>query len=138
MQCKKTANLEHILSSCRVSLTEGRFRWRHDQVLARLADGLEKERKRKGTEAHDKGPHFISFLRSGEKVGMEDRGAGILGMAKGWEMRVDLGRQLKFPEEIAVTSLRPDIVLWSQSTKQVALIELTVRAEAREVPGSDY
>lgn len=41
-------------------------------------------------------------------------------------MRVDLGRQLKFPEEIAVTSLRLDIVLWSQATRQVALIELTV------------
>ena len=46
-------------------------------------------------------------------------------------MRVDLGRQLKFPEEIAITSLRPDIVLWSQSTKQVALIELTVPWEER-------
>ncbi len=34
-------------------------------------------------------------------------------------MRVDLGRQLKFPEEIVVTSLRPDIVLWSQATMQV-------------------
>lgn len=62
---------------------------------------------------------------------MEDRGAGILGTAKDWEMRVDLGRQLKFPEEIAVISLRLDIVLWSQSTKQVTLIELTVPWEGR-------
>ncbi len=46
-------------------------------------------------------------------------------------MRVDLGRQLKFPEEIAVTSLRPDIVLWSQATRQVALIKLTVPWEER-------
>ncbi len=46
-------------------------------------------------------------------------------------MRVDLGRQLKFPEEIVVTSLRPDIVLWSQATMQVALIELTVPWEER-------
>lgn len=130
-QCKRPANLEHILSSCRASLTEGRFRWRHDQVLARLADGLEKERKRKGTKAQDKGPRFIGFLRPGEKAGKQDRCAGILGTAKDWEMRVDLGRQLKFPEEIAITSLRPDIVLWSQTTKQVALIELTVPWEER-------
>lgn len=52
-------------------------------------------------------------------------------MAKDWEMRVDLGRQLKFPEEIAVTSLRPDIMLWSQTSKQVALIELRVPWEER-------
>lgn len=32
-------------------------------------------------------------------------------------MRVGLGRQLKFPEETAVTSLRPDIVLWSKQNK---------------------
>ncbi len=125
-QCKRPANLEHILSSCRAGLTEGRFRWRHDQVLAQLADGLEKERKRKRTKVQDKGPRFIGFLRPGEKAGKEDRCSGILGTAEDWEMRVDLRRQLKFPEEIAVTSLRPDIVLWSQATRQVALIELTV------------
>ncbi|KAJ7995782.1 hypothetical protein DPEC_G00248160 [Dallia pectoralis] len=112
-------------------LTEGRFRWRHDQVLAQLADGLEKERKRKRTKAQDKGPRFICFLRPGEKAGKEYRHLGILGTADDWEMRVDLGRQLKFPEKIAVTSLRPDIVLWSQTTRQVALIELTVPWEER-------
>ncbi|KAJ8017190.1 hypothetical protein DPEC_G00015180 [Dallia pectoralis] len=61
--CKRPASLEHILSSCRAGLTEGRFRWRHDQVLAQLADGLEKERKRKRTKAQDKGP--VSFASSG-------------------------------------------------------------------------
>lgn len=131
MQCKTPANLEHILSSCQESLTEGRFRWRHDQVLAQLNDGLEKERKPNGTKAQDKGHRFIGFLRPGEKAGKEDRCSGILGTAKDWEMRLDLGRQLKFPEEIAVTSLQPDIVLWSQASKQVALIELTVPWEER-------
>ncbi|KAJ7998421.1 hypothetical protein DPEC_G00204760 [Dallia pectoralis] len=90
--CKRPANLEHILSSCRAGLTEG---------------------------------------RPGEKAGKEYRYLGILGTADDWEMRVDLGRQLKFPEKIAVTSLRLDIVLWSQTTWQVALIELTVPWEER-------
>lgn len=35
-------------------------------------------------------------------------------------------KQLKFLKQIAHTSLRPDIVLWSKGTKQVVLIELTV------------
>ena len=51
VHCKRPANLEHILSSCRAGLTEGRFRWRHEQVQVRLADGLEKERKWKGIKA---------------------------------------------------------------------------------------
>ena len=41
-------------------------------------------------------------------------------------MRVDIDRQLQFPREITITSLRPDIVAWSTKVKAVALIELTV------------
>ena len=35
--CGRTANLEHILSSCHSSLADGKFRWCHDQILAQLA-----------------------------------------------------------------------------------------------------
>ena len=66
---------------------------------------MEKERKQKRTTAQDKGPRFICFLRPGEKADKEDRCSGILSTAQDWEMRVDLRRQLKFPEEIAVTNL---------------------------------
>lgn len=46
-------------------------------------------------------------------------------------MRADLKKQLKFPEEIAHTSLRPDIVLRSKDTKQVVIMERTVPWEER-------
>lgn len=46
-------------------------------------------------------------------------------------MRADLKKQLKFPEEIAHTSLRPDIVLWSKDTKQVVIMERMVPWEER-------
>lgn len=59
------------------------------------------------------------------------RSRGILATAGDWEMRADLRRQLKFPEEMMSTSLRPDIVLWSKATKQVILVELTVPWEER-------
>ena len=39
--CGKPANLEHVLSSCRTALTEGRYTWRHNMVLKEVADGLE-------------------------------------------------------------------------------------------------
>ena len=49
---------------------------------------------------------------------------------------VDLDRKLKFPREVAVTILRPDILLVSESTKRIGLIELTVPSEERiEVSG---
>ncbi|TWW68227.1 hypothetical protein D4764_19G0000250 [Takifugu flavidus] len=36
--CKKRATLEHILGCCPKALGDGRYRWRHDQVLRTLAD----------------------------------------------------------------------------------------------------
>ena len=41
-------------------------------------------------------------------------------------MLVDLGKKLKFPQEVTHTMLRPDIVMWSKSPKLVILVKLTV------------
>ncbi|XP_059360386.1 taste receptor type 1 member 3-like [Carassius carassius] len=49
-----------------------------------------------------------------------------LRLAHDWKMLADIGRQLVFPPEIATTTLRPDMVLWSLSLKKVFIIELTV------------
>uniref|UniRef100_A0A3P9HPZ5 G-protein coupled receptors family 2 profile 2 domain-containing protein n=1 Tax=Oryzias latipes TaxID=8090 RepID=A0A3P9HPZ5_ORYLA len=43
-----------------------------------------------------------------------------------WQMRVDLNQRLIFPSEIAATTLRPDLVLWSNSCRLAYIIELTV------------
>lgn len=55
----------------------------------------------------------------------------MLTSAQDWEMKVDLGRQLKFPETVAIMSLRPDMVLISEASKQIILFELTVPWEDR-------
>ncbi|XP_056314571.1 uncharacterized protein LOC130229674 [Danio aesculapii] len=127
--CGKQANLEHVLSACQSSLADGKFRWRHDKILSQLADGLEQARKK--VKQHSDGQCFIQFIRSGESIAAGRRRGGVLASAKDWEMRADLKKQLKYPEEIAQTSLRPDIVLWSRGTKQVVLIELTIPWEER-------
>ncbi len=41
-------------------------------------------------------------------------------------MRADLDRQLKFPQVITSTTLRPDIVPWSVPMRSVIMAELTV------------
>ena len=51
--------------------------------------------------------------------------------AQDWGLKVDLGKQLKFPGKVAVTTLRPDMVLLSEASKQVILLELTVPWEER-------
>ncbi|KAK0144509.1 hypothetical protein N1851_017138 [Merluccius polli] len=53
-------------------------------------------------------------IKASESAAAETRSKAVLAKASNWEMRVDLRKQLNFPEEITHTSLRPDIVLWSK------------------------
>lgn len=57
------------------------------------------------------------------------KGQGERKTATNWQLKVDLGKQLKFPQCIARMSLRPDFVLTPDSSKHVAIIELTVPQE---------
>lgn len=70
----------------------------------------------------------ITSARVGKKPTAAARttSSGLLAMVQDWELKVDLGRQLKFPETVTITSLRPDIVLISEASEQVILLELTV------------
>ena len=43
--CSGTATLRHILSGCKVSLSQGRYTWRHNQVLRSLVAGIEDANK---------------------------------------------------------------------------------------------
>ena len=126
--CKKPASLEHILSSCGAALADGRYKWRHDRVLAEIAACMESARKRKTSK--QSGAQFIHFVRPGQtKVSIQEK--SILGTACDWQMAADIGQVLHFPPEVTQTSLRPDVVLWSRATKSVVVIELTVPWEER-------
>ena len=54
---------------------------------------------------------------------------GIMTTDNDWLMREDLSMQLNFPQHIAISNLRPNIVLWSQPKRTVLLMELTVLHE---------
>jgi hypothetical protein len=125
--CGQRGTLEHILSSCKTALTQGRYRWRHDNVLRTLADILEKEKKKKRPKCT--GFTAISFVREGEMAQKTCKLTGILPQASDWELQVDLDRRLVFP--VVQTNLRPDIVLWSARGKKLVMIELTVPWEER-------
>ncbi|XP_051928401.1 uncharacterized protein LOC127604984 [Hippocampus zosterae] len=129
--CSKRGTLEHILGGCTRALGDGRYRWRHDQVLKTIAEaitaGLAWAKQFRPSNK------TIAFVRAGDKPTAASRtsSAGILTSARDWQLLVDLEKKLKFPSHIAVTTLRPDIVLVSESTKQAVLLELTVQWEDR-------
>ncbi|XP_061747756.1 uncharacterized protein LOC133545995, partial [Nerophis ophidion] len=128
--CQRRGTLEHILSCCPIALGEGRYRWRHDQVLKAIADAI-----CRGV-SHSKSLRPVkstAFIRAGEKStpAARDTSSSLLATARDWELSVDLGKQLKFPDVVAKRTLRPDIVLTSVASKQVILLELTVPWEDR-------
>lgn len=132
--CLTPATLKHILTGCKTSLTQGRYTWRHNQVLKSLAAALERKRTfinslPSSASRSSKAP---TFVQEGQKKPSSPpvRSEGQLAMALDWKMLVDIGQQLTFPLEIAATTLRPDLVLWSSSLKSVYIIELTVPWES--------
>ena len=122
--------LPHILSGCPFSLENGRWKYRHDNVLKVLLESLEKliEEKRNSVSPPEK---FIKFVKPGQSVGRGlMKSFGILNRAKDWILDADIGScNLVFPTEIFVTSSRPDIVIYSTSSKTVILIENTSGCE---------
>ena len=129
--CSKRGTLDHILSSCGVALSQGRYTWRHDQILKVLADALDQEKKAVSRRRVKK-KTVINFVKEGEVVKKShpsDR-YGLLDKPSDWKSEVDLDGRLLFPE-IVPTTLRPDMVLWSRETKMLIIIELTVHWEER-------
>ncbi|XP_069118938.1 uncharacterized protein [Argopecten irradians] len=122
--CGRPANLAHVLASYTVALADGRYTWRHDQILKEIAASLDSARKKK--RALTKGPKFINLVKAGAKGRSSVEGGWILATAADWQMRADIHQRMGFPEEVVSTPLRPDIVLWSQNSKQVLMVELAV------------
>ena len=132
--CKtEPANLRHILSSCKVALSEHRYTWRHNQVL--------KEVSRLVVELVSEVPQAtpvrqVRFVREGEQsIGTTtrscQRNTGILSSAVDWKVQTDIGSQLSIPRKIVDTNLRPDMIIVSESAKSIVLVELTVPWEDR-------
>ena len=130
--CGECGSLPHILSGCRVALAQGRYRWRHDQVLKEIAACVEGRKKSANEYPKERGQE-IKFVRQGEKKGKtEERSqTSYLDGASDWTLSVDLNGRLKFPSRVAETNLRPDMLLLSEKSRRVGIVELTVPSEER-------
>lgn len=61
--------MAHILSGCKTALTQGRYRWRHDKMLAVLADILEPEGRKKQPAKRRPLLSTIAFMKEGQRNG---------------------------------------------------------------------
>ena len=95
-----------------------------------LADTLELDRKKERTTKKKACP-AINFIKEGQ-TGKKTKAptTSIIDETDCWEMKVDLGKQLFFPN-IIHTAQRPDIVIWSPNDRKLMMVELTVSWETR-------
>ena len=137
-QCGGNGTLTHILSGCKVSLSDGKYKWRHDQVLKEIAQSVEEKRKENNSAPREKGGGKIDFVRPGEKKKRVTPSplSSYFDGAGDWKLSVDLDGRLRVPERVSDTNLRPDMLLISDSSKRMGIVELTVPSEERvEISG---
>ena len=135
--CGQDGTLNHILSGCRVALSQGRYTWRHNKVLKEVVNSIS-TRMKENVKKEIKPRKTMAFIKEGEKSNQNPRNTidSFFDSAKDWTLSVDLERQLKIPIEVTITNLRPDIIVFSKKTKQLGVVELTVPSEDRiEISG---
>jgi hypothetical protein len=132
---KPAATAKHTLSSCSTALRQGRYLWRHNNVLRAVKTDLEGliARANRTPPAFFPNPHLISFIPAGTKPPQTRARTArpcLLSCACDWKVKIDLHDNLLFPPETGVsTGLRPDVVIWSKASKTVIWGELTCPLE---------
>ena len=130
----KNCNIKHILAVCNFSLNNKRFNWRHDNVLRVIAkallDQLEKFNNKDTKPGTKEWVNFKSSESSYRKPAFKIKKESSFETAVDWKLMWDEeSLPSQFPQHIFCTAERPDIVVWSESVKEVILIELTVGDE---------
>jgi hypothetical protein len=130
--------LKHVLNGCSAFLFQGRYKWRHDAVLKVIFDSI--SRFLSSRRSDEGSLPYISFVPQGQgnsgsrrhqgPVGRRQLAVGLLGGIHDWVLMGDgVSENYSVPLELAITSLRPDILLFSFSSKSCILLELTVPFE---------
>ena len=133
--CDGKQTVEHVLSSCKTALSQGRYTWRHNQVLKELAEAVQFNVTKGRGSRPEQGTVFRA--EGGSKtwptanVLPKARKQQLLKEADDWQCSADLPEWNQHPVIIQESGMRPDIVVHSEKAKEYLLIELTVPYESR-------
>ena len=132
--CGGTETLHHVLSNCTYALANGRYTWRHNQVLREVCEAA-KAAVSKANSRTIPNQRKIYFLREGFahlcKKRCQTPRRDILAEANDWTVAADLEGMRHYPQVLIESGKRPDLVLVSSSTDAIILVELTVPWEDR-------
>ena len=111
----KVCTTAHVLSGCKVALSQGRYTFRHDSILRVLHNSFSKffifNESCEGLSIL-----VVVFCQTGKKEFSSSKKkphVGILHESSDWKLSVDFDSSLVFPSFIAITASRPDIVMYS-------------------------
>ena len=128
--CNKTiCTTAHVLGGCKVALEQGRFTYRHDSVLSVIVKFLKQFLSSYKVVSNK--DQKIKFVKAGTKNSKKIKSSfsGLLNLAPDWVILDDLNGNLIVPPFMAITRLRPDLLLYSSSTKTCIILELTCCCE---------
>lgn len=121
--CQTTATLSHILTSCKTSLSQGRYTRTRNRVLQQLTITLEGRRTTNNVlpPPMPRQSNITPFIRAGQLSGKPTARveAALLDTAQEWRMQANLDQKLIFPPVIITTNLRPDLILRSTLQKYI-------------------
>ncbi|GFN78798.1 polyprotein [Plakobranchus ocellatus] len=125
---------EHVLSWCKVALSQGQYTCRHYRVLQELALVITTAEG----EIHPSSTSSTVFTTEGGvikwhggSITINIHRKGLLDGCNDWMVSADLPEWQRHPDVIRKTALRPDIVIHSVSTQQIIMVELTLPYESR-------
>ena len=125
---KSICTSAHILGTCKIALQEGDFSFRHNKVHNKVIvkNFLSSYKPNKYSVIN-----FINFVKEGKKPKTApDKGfLGIRHSASDWNLEFDLDGMLVVPVFIAVSTLRPNILIFWRSTEKVIIIGLACPCE---------
>ena len=125
---KQICTTAHVLSACKTALTQGRYTFRHDSVLCELLAAIKKFSNE--IASLPQAVHKIKFVKAGMPTSSrKSKPIGLLHHTRDWLFMSDLNSGFIFPGHIAITSLRPDLIVFSNSMKRIIIIELTCPCE---------
>ena len=119
--------------TCKVALAKGRYTLRHNKVLDELANSLTQVKTLKAIA-----PEFNTAGGAKTWVGKpvatsNSNRKGLLDGSDDWDVSADLPSWPDHPEAIKQTKMKPDIVIHSESSRQMILVELTFPCHMHDI-----
>ena len=132
--CQGRHTTEHVLSSCKIALLQGRYTWRHNRVLQELSPIMSTAK----VETTLPKTNALIFSTEGGAKTWHGRPLRTTNQTKyllygcdDWDVSADLPEWDSHPSIIKETRSRPDIVIHSAPIQQLIMVELTGPYENR-------